>query len=847
MLATLPLSQRTLPLGKRKCENCELATTGRTNCLPGLGPRSARIMIVGDAPLAPDDLEAEPFCGVSGNMLDFLLEGTQIDRERVFVTFAVKCRSLNKVKKDKPPSRKQILACRMHLYEEIKWIKPDVIITMGPTAFQSLSPESGSLESARGFPIRWVYTADGETREAWLLPTFSPMRALKNPDMHVVVKRDLKLAKRIAVGDWQMPDLNSAVQVCTTVEAVERLVEELEEAPTWAFDLETEGLDFTRDGILCFSFGFPDGRSAVIPWLKKWDVGGEDKGTWTDAERKEVLALVRRAFLSPARKTAHNGKFDLGFLRRLTVAIRAFDFDTLLAHALIDSARPHNLLFVGQWYDLVHQQYDAQLEAEFKVMGERNYAKVSSKTLFRYAGVDAAVTAQLRPILEKQMDKAGVTDVFRKISIPLTFVLHSMEYEGARFDRETGGKLAIETALKITQSEETLRRLTNNPKFNPASTKQVREFLQAKKCRLEKMTKSGASFAMDEEVLARLAKVGRAKEFCSALLDLRYSAKLKGTYLDGKDGRGGLLGQCDGRGYIHTSFNIFGAYTGRLSSSDPNLQNIPKRGGIRELFIPDEDEDEFASVDYKQLEVRVAAAITRDPVLIDEIVKGIDMHSRNACFVWRYNEDEFLKAIKDETHPRFEEWNAKRDAAKVITFGTLYGSSAAGSSTRNDIPVDEADEFIRGFFTKYRILYRWVKDQHKKVREVHRVVTPTGRYAHFDVMDWIRSRYCMRHERKRTLGDLERIAQNMPIQSYGSDVFQFSKIALWKALKQSKLRSRLVLSLHDGALINVKPGEKDRVVELVKRSFDKTLNTGTAFEVPLSVDIKFYPRWVGRA
>ncbi len=671
MTATLPLSQRTLPMGKRKCENCDLATSGRTNCLAGIGPRAARIMIVGDAPLAPDDLEGEPFRGVSGNMLDFLFEGTQIDRERVFMTYAVKCRSLNKARKDKPPARKAILACKMHLYEEIKWIKPDVIITMGSTAFAALSPESGSLESARGFPIRWVYTAGGETKEAWLVPTFSPMRALKSPDMHVVVKRDLKLAKRIAAGDWELPEVNSSVNVRTTVEAVERLVEELEETPAWAFDLETEGLDFTRDGVLCFAFGFPDGRSAVVPWLKKWEVGGEDVGTWKDDDKAEVLALMRRAFTAPARKTAHNGKFDLAFLRRLRVAVRAFDFDTMLAHALIDSARPHNLLFVGQWYNLVHQQYDAQLEAEFKAIGERNYARVRSRTLFRYAGVDAAVTAQLRPILERKMERAGLTDVFRRISMPLTHVLHSMEYDGARFDTERGRQLAIETTLKVKECEEKLRKLTNNPKFNPGSTKQVREYLEAKKCRLEKKTKSGTSFAMDEEVLARLAKVGRAKEFCATILDLRYNAKLKGTYLDGKDGAGGLLGQCDARGYIHTSFNIHGAYTGRLSSSDPNLQNIPKKGGIRELFIPDAPDDEFASVDYKQLEVRVAAAITKDPVLIDEIVKGIDMHSRNACFVWRYPEAEFLKAIKDDgSRPPCPPWRRSgRRGGRVVAGG----------------------------------------------------------------------------------------------------------------------------------------------------------------------------------
>lgn len=253
------------------------------------------------------------------------------------------------------------------------------------------------------------------------------------------------------------------------------------------------------------------------------------------------------------------------------------------------------------------------------------------------------------------------------------------------------------------------------------------------------------------------------------------------------------------------------------------------------------------SVDYKQLEVRVAAAISKDPILIAEVINGVDMHSRNAAsLLLNIPESTFLAVIGDKSHPLHKQYSEARRAAKAVTFGVLYGSTAHGVAVRNELSLDLCEKFIKQFYKKYKVLALWIASQHQRVKSTSKVRTPTGRFIKFHDLDWAKSQFCPNFMQFKRIGETERISVNMPIQGTGSDVFQSRKIKVNKYLEDNGMHSRITMSLHDGFLANVKPYEREILTQVVPELMFTKMNEGTRHEVPLEVDIEFSNCWEGK-
>lgn len=782
--------------------------------------------------LGPTDiLRNKVLRGREGGKLDYLLSMANVSRDQCYITAAIKC----PLPRGKKPKKAHKTACRIHLLEEIKWVRPRVIITLGALPLELLAPNQGGIKAAKGFPLK-------VGKQVWLIPNFSIEQTFASSEYDPVFAKYIMLAKDILKNpDWERPKLQYTSKVVTTIPEVKELADRLCNADQWSFDLETNGLDFQNDAILCASFSFGDKVGWVLPIDKEWDTGG-----WNKKEREYVLKQMKRIFLSPASKSAQNGKFDLKFLRKHGIKVRRFDFDTMIAHHLLQGSKPeHNLDFIAQWYGLIHERYSKAIDDQKKKHKTDKYAAFDPTPLFHYAGLDAAVTEDARKILEPKLYEQGLDKVFNTISMPQTMLLMHMEYYGVHMDREGMRNKLVKVRSDIEETTDKLRKILKTPDFNPRSTAQLKAYFSKKKIKLSKETATGGA-SLDEEVLKDLDSRGKGGEVPGLVLKLRSLTKVEGTYLENKKGDKGLIPKLDVHNYIHTNYNITGTYTGRLSSNNPNLQNIPRLFGIRDLFIPDEPGDEFLGADYKQLEVRVAAGISKDLVLIEEIREEVDLHSRNAAtFLLKMEEEEFVRILKSKT-PESVKLDRKRTVAKTTTFGVLYGSTAYGVSARNKIPLEDCEKFIKRFFRKYNILAGYIKNQHQKVRTLHKVVSPTGRYYHFPDFQFINSSYCKHDERRRRLTDIDNVACNMPIQSFGSDIFQSHKLKVFKYLLKNKMKSRLVLSLHDGFLLNVKPDEKEELAEMVPKLMFRALNKGTKYEVPLEVDVEFTDRWKGK-
>jgi DNA polymerase-1 len=813
----------------------------------GRGDEFAKIMIVLDMPDKNDDVTNTIMRdGLYGGKLNFLLQCAGLTRKDVYITFSTKCHST------KEPKKTELEACRSHLKAEIDHVKPKAIVVMGKIALKSLLPKAGKLSDIRGFAQP---RKDPETKEVlyWLIPTQTVGWSLQKQNCDDIIIRDLLVAKDMANGGSPRK-LGISVRTHDTLEKVRAVVKELSESEKFSFDLETTGFDFIEGKIICFSFANRGDVGHVIPLYKHKEDGSL---FWTEDEMKEVIDLMRDLFACPAMKIAQNGKYDLSFLKPLGISVRNYKFDTMLAHHLINVNHPHDLIFIAQWYEVIDIQYDAALERLKSELKIKTYDDLPCAALFKYAGYDAAVTFSLEALLAEDLKKYGLEEVFNEIAIPLNYVLHEMEFGGAKLDKPLLLRMSSTIEKRMKYALERVRLKVGDPEFNPLSPAHLKKVLTdcgALKGDVKK-TKTG-QVSVDVEVLESLVRRKRGKGIPDLILEMRQCSKLKSTYLDGRNGDDGLLGKLDRNDFLHTSFKIHGTVTGRLASASPNIQQIPndikytdKDGvqqviSIRGLFIPDTPEDLLCSVDYKQLEVRIAAYLSGDPILLKEVADGVDMHSRNAAIVLlKVSEEEFIKILKDEKHPLHGEYKEARTAVKAVTFGVLYGSSAHGVSQRNNIDQELAEKFIKAFFKKYKVLHAWIKSQHSVARQTHSIRTMTNRVMRFPVLAFAKSRHCPDSDAKRIIGDVERVSVNAPIQSFGSDTFQKRKIKLRRQMILRKMKSRLILSLHDGFMLNVPPAEKDTVIEMIKKYMNVTLGKGTDREVFLEVDIKFSDRW----
>ncbi len=596
-------------------------------------------------------------------------------------------------------------------------------------------------------------------------------------------------------------------RLVNTPEGLAQLVRELTGVTRLSVDTETTSVLPTQAELVGISLAWQPGVAYYVA------VRGPAGATVLDSS--VALEALRPMLENPAvKKVGQNLKYDLIVLRRAGVEVRGLDFDTMVASYILEAGeRNHNLDDLAQRY-LQHQN----ISIESLIGTGKNQRRMDEAPLAEvtdYAAEDADVAWRLTPLMESRLDETGLVKLYRDVELPLIEVLVELECNGIRVDVVRLAELSAEYGRRMEKLEGDIHDLAGAP-FNIASPKQLAEILFARmKLPVIKKTKSGPS--TDADVLEELAALNPLP---AKIIEYRQYAKLKGTYVDALPA---LVNPRTGR--VHASFNQVVAATGRLSSSDPNLQNIPIRTRegreIRSAFLPGEEGWLLLAADYSQIELRVLAHFCQDEELCRAFAADEDIHARVAAQVY----DVALDNVTSEM----------RRTAKAVNFGVIYGQSPFGLGKQLGIPQSEAAEFINAYFARYRGVDQFMSQVLADCQQKGYVETILGRRR---AIQGVRAD-ALTAGRGRQLGLPERTAINTVIQGSAADLIKLAMLAVHRRMRRERLAARMLLQIHDELVFEVPAAQTHALAELVVQEM-----TGAfALRTPLRVDVKTGKNW----
>ena len=582
----------------------------------------------------------------------------------------------------------------------------------------------------------------------------------------------------------------------------ERLIAELAMQSEICFDTETTGLDVNHAELVGLSFAYKTSEAYYIPMSENFD------------EAQLVVNEFKPLFENESiTKIGQNIKYDLSILKRYDIEIKGKLFDTMVAHFLIQPDMRHNMNVLAETY-LNYSPVSIETLIGKKGKEQLGMRSVPIEAIKEYAAEDADITLQLKNIFDPMLNAAQTKKLFDEIEIPLIPVLASMEAEGIALDKNALNDLSIELKKDISLMEAEIQQLAGTT-FNVSSPKQVGQILFEVLRIVEKpkKTKTG-QYATGEDVLVKLIA---KHEIVGKILDYRELVKLKNTYVDTLPE---LINPRTGR--IHTSYNQVVAVTGRLSSDNPNLQNIPIRTvrgrEIRKAFIPRNENYILLSADYSQIELRIIAELSKDPGMIEAFLSGQDIHKATAAKVYNVSLEEVTSDM--------------RRNAKMVNFGIIYGISAFGLSERLNIPRKEAAEIIENYFAKYPGIKSYMDDSIEIARERGYVETIMGRRRY--LRDINSSNHTVR-------GYAERNAINAPIQGSAADMIKIAMINIHKDFKDRNLKSKMLLQVHDELVFDVWKEELETVKIIIG---NRMKNAISSLNVPMEVGIGVGKNWL---
>ena len=584
-----------------------------------------------------------------------------------------------------------------------------------------------------------------------------------------------------------------------TLPELEALVARLSSVKEFCFDTETTGFDMFRDRIVGMSF--------AVEAHEAWYVDFSVENTPAFAE------AVRPLFENEAiTKVAQNIKFDMMVLSRLGIEVRGEKIDTMILHYLLDAESRHNMNFLAERY--LHYTPIAIESLIGKGARQLTMDQVNIEAVKEYAAEDADITMQLKQVLWAEVEQQGLVELYRKVEEPMIDVLAAMELAGVKIDAGQLAEYGVELNAELQRLEDEIRREADEPLLNVNSARQLGEVLFGKMRITDKpkMTKT-KQYSTDEEYLQSFA--GK-HPIVDNILTYRGVKKLLSTYVEALPQ---LINPVTGR--IHTSYNQAVTATGRLSSTNPNLQNIPVRDDmgrrIREAFVPSDSDHVLLSADYSQVELRLMAHLSGDEQLVDAFKQGADIHSATAAKLYH-------KSIEEVT-------SDERRKAKTANFGIIYGISAFGLSQRLDIPRGEAKELIEGYFATYPQVKEYMDRAIAEAKERGYVVTAFGRrrYLHD-----INSRNAVAR------GVAERNAINAPIQGSAADIMKLAMIEIHRRFKAEGIESKMILQVHDEVVVDTLRSELDRVKQIVQESMESI----ASLRVPLISDAGIGSNWL---
>lgn len=803
--------KKVVPKSDIPVRGCRLCSLGKRDLqvFDVDGPWDAEVVFVGEAPGQEEEKTRKVFVGKTGKLLRRVLEDLGISN--YLLTNVCCCRH-----PDRPPTPSEIKKCSRLLKERIQRIQPRLIVPLGNTAIKALLFLEGVTKWRGKFVNKGDFT---------YLPTFHPAAILRDQDKMDVFLTDLNRVKDFL--DGKIPgQIPTDYRMVSTLEDFHALISYLREKKRFSFDLETTSLKPWLEGseILIATFSAEVGKVSMVPFE-------HPETPFSRIELDEVIypALDALCEDSSLEKILQNGMFDIGYLEYLRgIRFRGFSFCTLLAHYLQDERKGTHKLEQLAWAETDLAGYDLELreyvslhpEADFKKGG--NYRNIPLAVLSRYGMGDADVTFRLEQCYAPRLEKEGFRDLFDKILVPSSYVLSKVRRNGLRVDVPYTKTLITEYEKELeaielrlhTGFEEvaTLEKVTDEP-LNFGSPAQLRFLLfEILGLPVRRRTPKTKEPSTDHDTLEALKHY---HPVVAEILNYRKKAKLLSTYLTPVES---WLAQ-DGR--AHPDYLPFGTVTGRLACSDPNLQNIPRKSDIKNIFIP-EDGLIFLEMDFSQLELRIMAMLSGDERLVQAFIDGRDIHRATAAAIFQILEEEVTED--------------QRFKAKGINFGLIYGREAESLAQEFGMQVAEAVEFKRKYFQTFPGVARFIKSVKEAAAILGYVKNLFGRRRRLPQAQSTNNRV-----REAAL----RQAVNAPIQAFGSDLTLYAMVIIDEILEEQKMQTKIVTEVHDSLLFELPPGEKEPLMRICKGVAEHLPLPKDAdiSWVPLVVDMKVGIRW----
>ncbi len=790
-----------------ECSRCELGNlNGELRCLVGVGPHDADLMMIGEAPgrreIQPD--VRRPFAGPAGQYLDMILENIGLDRTKIFITNVICCKPPH----NDDPTPTQVTACKPFLDAQITTVKPKKIMALGNIALKALTGHSG-ISTYRGKPFTLTYN---NIPPIEVIPSFHPSYVRRSPGHYPVLFTDLLRFK-----GGNLKSIETHYQPIETMATFKTMIRELLASPEVSFDLETTHLDpWTGAKIICIGLSNRPGYAWCVPLEGRW-------APWTGTECAEIFRLLGAVLSNPRIWIiAFNSLFDLKWLWTRNIPAKC-NSDPMMDATLLDENLPHSLEATVQLY----------IDPDFTKPEPKEIATWPWEKIWPYNCGDADWTLRLSHILPERLHKEPTSEVLLKeLVMPIqTKVLPKLELSGIYVHEDKLTEAEDKCLEEAEKWENEIRK--HVPKdyvppvkskkslkrgFNPGSPKQLAHLLfEVMGFPGEVLTKGG-DLSTKESVLIDL-KNQYPHPILEAIVEFRKYTKYDSTYIvPWRELR-------DSNGFIHPHYHLK-PVTGRLSSTDPNLQQTPREPWMRNcLGAP--PRYLLLAPDYSQIEMRIAAHLSQDENLLAVFAEGRDVHLETAMLVTGLPADKITKEL--------------RKKAKAVNFGLIYGMGArklmeyAKEKYEVYMTLDEATTWRKAFFTRYPRLLEWHRKQRQEVHEKHQVVSLIGRIRHLNNI---------LSSDSQIAAEAERQAINSPDQGLASDITLLSAIEVDKILPPSE--GKLAGLVHDQTLYIIREDRIDYWKDKVRNIMENpplSRFTSEKLSVPLGVDVTVSPYW----
>jgi DNA polymerase-1 len=595
--------------------------------------------------------------------------------------------------------------------------------------------------------------------------------------------------------------VNHHYTIAATKDLRQNLAEQLRQSKSFCFDTETTGVDAHTAELVGIAFSIRPHEAWYVPVPENYD------------EARNIVHEFKDVFEDASiEKTGQNIKYDISVLRWYDVHVKGTLFDTMIAHFLIQPEMRHNMDVLAETY-LNYSPVSIESLIGKKGKGQLNMRDVALEKIAEYAAEDADITLQLRHKLEPELVSSGVKKLFEEVEMPLVKVLASMEAEGVKIDKEALKELSKQLEKDIEAIEKEIKTMAGFS-FNVSSPRQVGEVLFEKMKVIDNPSKTKTGqYSTAEDVLS---KIENKHPIIKKILDYRELVKLKNTYVNVLPE---MVNPRTGR--IHTSYNQVVAVTGRLSSDNPNLQNIPvrtERGKeIRKAFVPRNDNFILLSADYSQIELRIIASLSGDKGMIEAFNNKEDIHAATAAKVYGVKMEEVTPEM--------------RRNAKMVNFGIIYGISAFGLAERLNISRGEAKAIIENYFKQYPGIKEYIDSIIESARKKGYVETMLGRRRYLRDIN---------SANQTVRGFAERNAINAPIQGSAADMIKIAMNNIYAAMESKKMKSKMILQVHDELVFDVYKEELDELEPLVKHY----MSTALPLKVPVEIGMGTGKNWL---